>query len=237
MAFTNKQASENIIKFATENRLIQRAWQKKEGAEEGKRMACLLGSIDPSVDNSAMCNGELMPLWLAILTPTLFDGIAADKVTEIGLRYGKLVGQWEVLSAANWDNVLYKFLIRVVDDAVDSASKVCDGKGYWPKVKEACALTIKALASKDPAELRNAAKYAADAANAANAAEYAANAAEYAAEYAAKYAADAAKYAAKYAAEYAADAAKYAAKYAADAAVYRMFTFLMDLIEEEIKNK
>jgi hypothetical protein len=242
MTFTHEHASKNIIRFATEGRLIQQAWHQDR---DGREMACLLGSIDPSVQGAADCNGDLMPMWLATITPTLFDGIPREHVTEIGLRYGNLVGRWHVLKPENWEAVLIRFLCRTVDDAVESARPVAEKLSVWPRVVDAARLTVEALKlpAEDPQrQEKGAAAYAAADAAARAAARAAAFAATYAAAFAATYAAAraAADAAARAAADAAADAAAFAATYAAAgaaaraAAYLRLFTFLLDQIEQEV---
>ena len=203
--FKHSEASANIIRFAQEGRLIQRAWHTEKG---GRKMACLLGSIHPSVTSEAECNGDLMPMWLAQLTPRLFDSIPADKVTEIGLRYGSLVARWHVLTPDQWEAVKTAFLVRTVDAALSSAREVSSGEACWAQVEAACEQVKAALISgKGLKAARAAAEAARAAAEAAAEAAYG-TAAEVAAEVAAKVAAGA-------------------------AASYSLFTYLLDSVEAE----
>ena len=237
---THAEASANILRFVAECRLVQKTWHTKDA--EGRELACALGAMHPSVTKPQDCNGDLMPLWLAELTPTLFDGIPATEVSNIGTRYGTLVGQWHVLSPESWNTILTKFLIRTIDDAVEAARPVASTAIYWTQVETACEGVKKALNGDGDLNAAEAAAYAANAAAyaayaAARAAAYAAYAAYAAARAAANaanaaYAARAAAYAA-YAAAYAAYAASYAAAYAA--AYLKLFTFLLDIIEQQIK--
>ena len=162
---TNEQASTRLIQFANEGRLIT---GKFHGAgADGREVACLLGSFDPSVEQASDCNADLMPLWMAETTVVLFDKLPTDAITPIGLRYGGLVARWHTVKPAQWDTILTKFLIRCVDDALEAARPVSEGKDYWPAVEAACKQTVAALQSGEQKVLKAAAANAADAYDAA----------------------------------------------------------------------
>ena len=204
---THAEASANILAFAAEGRLTQGQWHGR--GDDGREIACLLGAIHPSVTSAAECNGDLMPLWLAELTPVLFDGIPAEEVSPIARRYGELVARWHALSAAQWDAILTRVLVRCIDDAVAAARPVSEGKEYWPAVEAACA------------QCRVAIESGADAAWATEAA-WAAEAAAGAAARAARAAADAAWAAVE-------------AAWAAEAAYLSLFNFVLDQIAAELE--
>lgn len=212
LALTHDAASAAILAACDAGTLTQGQWHGR--GSDGREIACLLGAMDPRVKQPSDCNGELMPMWLAELTPTLFDGIPAGEIYPIARRYGGLVARWHVLQSAQWDALLARFLIRTIDDAVEAARPVASDKPYWPAVEAACKQSREAVEWGD-AEKKKAA--AADA----DAAADAARAAAYTAADAARAAADAA---AAYAAAYTARAERYLA----------LFTFLLDQIEREL---
>ena len=177
LKITHEAASPAILAACDNGTLVQGRWH---GREDGREIACLLGSIHPKVKTAADCNGDLMPLWLAELTPTLFDSIPADQTHTIARRYGELVSRWHALSLAQWDAILTRVLVRCIDDAVGAARPVSVGKSYWPAVEAACEQVKAALLSGDK-------EAAADAAYAAYAARAAARATAYAAARAAAY--------------------------------------------------
>ncbi len=108
---TNAQASERILNAVAEETLIQEEWSREE---DGRWYACLLGSMEPGViDCVDQCNGKLMPLWMAEVTVTLFDGIAEDAIYPIARRYGRLVGIWDRLWEEMWERVRVAFLTNV----------------------------------------------------------------------------------------------------------------------------
>ena len=174
MQITHASASAAILRAADENRLVQGQWHTT--GERGRHMACLLGSIAPSVNSAADCNGDLMPLWMAELTVTLFDGMPTDQIVPIAYRYGGLVARWHTLTEAQWHGVLMRFLIRCIDDAVEAARPLNVGKPYWPAVEAACKQSKSAVLSGDDARAGAAARAAWAAAEAA---EAAARAAQY----------------------------------------------------------
>src|SRR6185295_5775000 len=155
---TNAEASANILRFADEGRLTQGYWHSK--AEDGRDIACLLGSIHPSVTRASQCNGDLMPMWLAALTPVLFDGILTAEIVSIARRYGALIGRGHALSLEAWGRVLSRFLIRTIDEAVDAARPVSEGKSYWPAIDVDCNQTKSAFDTGEKADLREAARAA-----------------------------------------------------------------------------
>ncbi len=229
MTSLNEIASANILTFLDEGRLIQRSWHAER---KGKEMACLLGAAGgyKSIED---CPAELMPRWLAECTVALFDGLSQQMVAPITRRYGKLVARWSVLTPDAWNAVLTRWLVRLIDQAVEAVPAFPKTQPYWAAVESACAQSTAALLSGDKA----AADAAADAARAAayaatNAAAFAARAAAYAATDAAANAARAAAYAATDAADYTAVIAARAA--ALDAAYAALFKSLLDEIEKEI---
>lgn len=120
---THAAASAAILAHCNAGTIVQREWHGRDAA--GREVACLLGAIDPSVNSTADCNAELMPMWLAELTLVLFDGLPPKAIYPIARRYGELVGRWHVLSSKDWERVLAGFLCRVIDEASQT---------YWPAV-------------------------------------------------------------------------------------------------------
>jgi hypothetical protein len=175
LEITNAAASAAILAACDEGRLVQRQWHER--GKDGRELACLLGAIHPSVTSPADCNGDLMPMWLAELTPTLFDGIAAEHMLSMARRYGELVARWHMLTPAGWDAIRTRFLIRTIDAAVEAATPVSAGKSYWPAVEAACEQVKTALATGKGLNAARAAAAAAAGAAAAAAARAAAAAA------------------------------------------------------------
>ena len=173
MTSLNETASAGILTYLAEGRLIQKGWHTER---EGKHMACLLGAAGFS--SIRECPAELMPQWLAACTVTLFDGLAQTDCPQIARRYGEMVKRWSVLTPDAWNAVLSRWLIRLIDQAVEAVPAYAKKQPYWAAVESACAQSTAAISSGDKA--------------AAYAATDAAYAAAYAAADAAAQAADAA---------------------------------------------
>jgi hypothetical protein len=179
-----------------------------------------------------------MPMWLAKLTPLLFDSIQAVEIVAVARRYGELVARWGGLAPEAWERVKTAFLIRTVDEAMEAARPVSKRKPYWPAVEAACNNTKSALESGDKKALK-----AARAARAVEAAVWAVEAVEGAAAARAVWTAEEAAGAAEAeGAETEAVAVWTAAAEGAGAAVQaeteavfclRLFTFILDRIEAE----
>lgn len=222
---TNAEASANILAACNAGTLVQGKWHGH--AEDGREIACLLGSIHPGVRSPADCNGALMPMWLAELTPVLFDGLPQSEIEPIARRYGEMVARWHVLLPDDWDAVLCDFLGGVIDAALSMG-------GYLPSVAVADAAGTAraawaALAAAEAVRVAEAAANAAAAGRAGRAAWTAATSTTRATR-----AARAATIAAACAATRAAWAAG-ASRAAGEAAAYHgMFVAMLDHIEARL---
>jgi hypothetical protein len=239
MTLTAAERLDRLDRMIRENRVSRGEWT------EGHDRACLLAALSPeagAAQTAAACPAELMPPWLAYLTPWLDDAPSEHAWPHIVRRYASLARRWHVLDGEAWDRARIGALIAIVsearthtgDDAVALAA--IDGVIAWLRrgapeserrgVEDAAAA---AAASSTPAAY---AAYAARAAAAARAdAAWAARAAETAAYAAAESTAFAAAAAAARAAGAAADAARAAA---AEAAADRIAAGVLDAIEREI---
>ena len=80
---TAQKAYELYHDALTNDWLAQGAWNSEQN---GKRIACALGVLDPSVDSPADCPATVMPRWLARMVPWLFDG----QTREDAFAWGEL---------------------------------------------------------------------------------------------------------------------------------------------------
>jgi hypothetical protein len=239
---TNAEASQNILTYIDEGRLVRKVWSKEQ---EGRKLGCLLHAIG-GYNSTKECPASLMPAWMAECTVTLFDGLADDDFIQVSRRYSDLIKQWGAITKDGWNNVLARWLVRLIDQAVDAVPEAAKTESYWPDIEKACALSKEAIVSKDmdKAEAARAAAEAAwaaaraAAARAAEAAAWAwsARAAVRSARSAAAEAARSAAAAARSARSAAWAVARAAAEAAAEAAAsYKsLFTALLDEIEREI---
>ena len=183
-------AADRLAMFADEGRLVQGNWHR---SEEGRDLACALGSFHADISDPSDCPAQVMPGWCARLIVPMFDGLAHADIVPATKRFAAALRRTEGFTAQQWEAVRFKFLHFLVTQALDAARKVSDrldarGKAAWEQVQVACGDVLLLLSQgKQPGEMeRNAADAAADAANAA------ADAADAAADAAAKAAANAA---------------------------------------------
>jgi hypothetical protein len=227
---TTALAAERIITYAAEGRLIQHSWHDDGG---GRDLACLLGAIDPSIDDPGKCPASVMPAWLAHMLPTVFDGLPNGRMLDRGLTFGKALREAAAWTPARWDDARDNVLIGIVEIAMSATTD--------KRTLAACRGVIDAIRSRDAEKLKEANEDAEDAARAAARAAAAAEAedaawaeaeaagAARAAAAAAAAAARAADWAAAAAAAAAAEAAAEAARAEADA-----YLTIMDMIINEL---
>jgi hypothetical protein len=235
-----------------EGRLIRNAWT------EGHDRACLLAALSPeagAAESASACPAEVMPAWLAHLTPWLDDAPSAEAWPSIVARYAALARRWHVLDDEGWERVRIAALVVIVTEArahvaPEHASVLAaiDGVLGWLRLgaakseREAAARAADAASAAAARAARAADAAAAASADAAWAAARAAASAAARAE-AAWAAARAAARAAAAASEAAWEAARAAgaaseaawAARAADAAADRIAAGVLGAIEHEIE--
>jgi hypothetical protein len=97
-----------------EGRLIRRAWTA------GHDRACLLAALSPEAgyaESAAACPAELMPPWLAELTPWLDDAPSEHAWPGVVRRYASLARRWHVLDGRAWDRARIGALLAIVEEA------------------------------------------------------------------------------------------------------------------------
>jgi hypothetical protein len=236
MTLTAAERLDRLDRMIRENRVSRGEWT------EGHDRACLLAALSPeagAAQSAAACPAELMPPWLAYLTPWLDDAPSEHAWPHIVRRYASLARRWHVLDGRAWDRARIGALLAIVEEARTHASDdavalaAIDGVIAWLRrgapeserrgVEDAAAA---AAASSTPAAY---AAYAARAAAAARADAASARAVAADAAYAARAAARAAA-----SASASARAARAAEWEAAEDASDRMASGVLDAIEREI---
>ncbi len=132
---THEQASQRILYAAENNLLVQAEWQNER---EGRHLACLLGSIDRSVQSTEDCPGHLMTPWMANTTIELFDSLSSEAIVPIGRRYGKLIGKWGSLIDEKWHKIETAFQNYMIDYVVEQAKPFCEKTTIWLKLEAEC---------------------------------------------------------------------------------------------------
>jgi hypothetical protein len=97
---------DRLDQFITEGRLLRGAWHREI---DGREHACLLVALAPECasEHERDCPVEVMPAWLAFLTPWLDDAGSSDAWPGVVRRYAALARRWHVLSAEDWVRLDY----------------------------------------------------------------------------------------------------------------------------------
>jgi hypothetical protein len=102
-----------------EDRLIRHAWT------EGHDRACLLAALSPEAgeaQSADACPADLMPLWLAELTPWIDDAPSEHAWPHVVRRYASLARRWSALDSAAWRRAKIGALLTIVEEARAHAS-------------------------------------------------------------------------------------------------------------------
>lgn len=101
---TARIASQRILAAADEGRLVQGWWTVER---EGRRFACMLGSIDSDINDASKCPAQVMPVWLAYRVVELFDGQRESDAIAWARRFGRQMGN-ERWPSIDWERVRVK---------------------------------------------------------------------------------------------------------------------------------
>lgn len=113
------EAIERLNKAIEEGTLIRNAWTGTD--EQGRHTACLLAAMVPECGecrSSGACPAEVMPAWLATLTPWIDDAGSAEAWPAMVRRYAAVAARWHVLSSADWLRVEYAVRALIVREAI-----------------------------------------------------------------------------------------------------------------------
>ena len=110
--------------FVSEGRIIRNAWNGADA--QGRETACLLAAFAEGVDDSSKCPAEIMPAWLAELTPAIDDNGSLAAWPAMVQRYAACANRWSALDKAAWRRVLLRFLdaALVISEPYDSSRVV-----------------------------------------------------------------------------------------------------------------
>lgn len=142
MTITRAEAADRLLEFAQGGRLIQNYWRR---TEDGRELACLLAAIGPDLKTPYYCPAAVMPFWMANALMSLSDGVAADKITPLAIRFA------EALRVRPVDKGLKRrWFIRAIEYAVVAAApEVLPAPYYWAPVETACEHAIMAIRAAD----------------------------------------------------------------------------------------
>ena len=122
----------------TEGRIIRGSWTGVDS--QGRNTACLLASLSPEVahDKTAyVCPAEVMPSWLAHLTPWIDDAGTDAKWGGFVVRFGVCAHRWDTLDELAWSKLRWMVCGIIVREAVTHVSATT-----YPKVVKACERVI-----------------------------------------------------------------------------------------------
>jgi len=178
---------------------LDRAVERNE-VRRGQWRACLLSQLSPECEqeeSASYCPSEVMPEWLASLTPWIDDSGTIEHWPEVVRRYASLAHRWHKLTPEQWTRLDYRVRAICVREAMrhttseavlsvcDTVTALCDraASGDMPSGEEWAAAARAAAAAWAAAARAAAAAWAAawTAARAARAAAEAARAAAWAA--------------------------------------------------------
>lgn len=139
---------ERLERTYREGRLIRHLWQREQ---EGRSLICLLLAIAPEVEAEhdyipRACPADVMPGWLAELTPWIDDAGTAAAWPRTIERYIALAKRWRALQPDDW--------ARVRDFA---AANVLETAALQPSAPEAvataCRQAVRVLRAENPSRM------------------------------------------------------------------------------------
>jgi hypothetical protein len=103
-----------------EGRLIRNKWTSTQG---GRQLVCLIVALAPECGaskSSGACPSDVMPAWLAELTPWIDDNGSEQAWGPMVRRYAALARRWHVLTDTDWYRVQQTFLAACCREALSS---------------------------------------------------------------------------------------------------------------------
>jgi hypothetical protein len=128
----------NLETLIAEGRLIRDDWTGIDA--QGRETACLLAALSPEVGKAqdpSVCPADVMPQWLAHLTPFIDDAGTLEQWPLVLRRYAGLVSRWSVLTPVDWHRLDYT--CRRL--AVEESALHCNAEQF-PKVVAAVQTVI-----------------------------------------------------------------------------------------------
>jgi hypothetical protein len=105
-----------------ENRLIRGAWT------ESHERVCLLAALSPEAgdaQSASACPSEVMPRWMAHLTPWIDDQPSDEAWPQIITRYALLARRWNMLDTEAWERVRRDALTVIVKESRNHVALEC----------------------------------------------------------------------------------------------------------------
>lgn len=137
--------------YIAHGRLIRDKWRDTDA--RGRELACLLVALVPEVmdedhGDPDRCPADVMPTWLAHMTPNIDDAVSDTAWPNVIRRYAELAHRWHVLDPAGWRRAEYRVREACVREAMRHTQKT-----KTPAVCEVVAqLCARVVADDEPSE-------------------------------------------------------------------------------------
>ncbi len=108
-----------LTQFINEGRLLRGKWRGTD--DRGRETACLLAALAPECgrdESVASCPADVMPAWLAHLTPWMDDDGTDEAWPAMVRRYAAVAARWHVLDAVAWQRVEWRVHVAIVTEAM-----------------------------------------------------------------------------------------------------------------------
>ena len=92
-----------------EGRITRKTWTGHDA--QGRETACILAALAPECGNASIasvCPAEMMPAWMAHLTPWIDDAGSEAVWPGVVERYASLAHRWHVLKTDDWRTLDYR---------------------------------------------------------------------------------------------------------------------------------
>lgn len=135
-----------ILEHLNNGTLLRGAWG------DGRETACLYSALVPAATSSKNCPADVMPQWLADVTPDLDDCISEDGWEDRVRRFGYASVRWSVLSDNQWEFIRRQWTADCIELAREYASELDHGD-YWPDAESVSTSVVETLRiNQDPSE-------------------------------------------------------------------------------------
>ena len=116
---TMQQRLDRLDSMRVGGKLIRKQWT------EGQEYACLLAALSPeagSKESASACPAEVMPPWLAELTPWIDDSGSDAAWPGVIARYADVAHRWHSLTPETWTRLDYAARAICVREAMSHAT-------------------------------------------------------------------------------------------------------------------
>lgn len=133
----NTERIERLQAYVAEGRILRGEWTGKD--VQGRETACLMAALSPEAGearSASACPANVMPEWLARLTPELDDCTSLDYWPEFVRDYAATASRWHALDDVAWRRVLARVTLASLEivQPHDRAGVVARVADLWRRV-------------------------------------------------------------------------------------------------------